>query len=203
MHMFSDMKHAYCSPARSRYATWTLAPPSSGPAHICAKRCSVIASARSSILRRHEPMESMLQPSSDATDTSRIILRALAQADRKHVSADAVGRASAAESPQVPFFDGCMASQGLQLRRPPSAHRSPVWPRWVWRSGRVERAAQCVFQQQVLRDARVTVDGRMSAYLSRICDRVVYVTSSSPEDHTICFRKLFMSTFQIANDTGP
>ena len=151
MHVFSDMKHALCSPAPSRYATWALAPPSSGPVHICAERCSVIASARSSILMCHDPMEALLQPSSDTTGTSRIILRALTQIDGRHASADAIGRPSAAKSPQVPFFDGCIASQGLQLRRPPLAHRPPVWPRWVWRFGRVEWAAQCVFQQQVLR----------------------------------------------------
>ena len=47
----------------------------------CAQECSVLTSARSSIPRRCNPIESMLQPSVSTTDTSWFIPRALTQMD--------------------------------------------------------------------------------------------------------------------------
>ena len=70
LHASIDLKHAHSSRARSRYATWPLAPPSGVPLTTVLRCVQVLVSARSSTPTCSTTIDSMLRPSFDASDTS-------------------------------------------------------------------------------------------------------------------------------------
>lgn len=135
------------------------------PARYCGQECPGVASARSSIPRRCNPIESMLRPSPSATDTSCIVRRALAQIDGRHDSANAVGRPSADRPPQVPFFDAAQHPKAVSYAdRARPTHHPCGYDGYRGLGG--PKGLHCASSGSSCPEvARVYVDGRIEANL--------------------------------------